>query len=231
MLPVIVGTLTLTESREVAQHYETAAWETRIRVEPGTYPVVAYGPDVDHVYVRFTGRIVACYMPALWAGNRIPGSKHDGSERVGQEMAVGERQSPTVRAQGADIMAATLRTDIAWNGAATQNAALPWRILVTPPKAADLRFPVETVSMHEVNKGSASAFWQVTATARTVNPATQDGAGWYSVNGQQVYRASQPFRLACCYDRKMTQAEAAAVVAKVKAAGAICPAHWQGSAY
>lgn len=236
MFPIVIGHLVLSTAREVVQHYETAAWETVIVAEPGRYPVIAYGPDVDHVYVRFTGKVVRSYLPSLLGGVPFGGNRY-GDEKVGTTMEVAERLSPTTRT-GQDIYSAVLRSDIEWDASRmAQNPTLPWRIQVRGARPEELTFPVESVSCHRVNTGSPTEFWQVVVTARTVNPATSEGAGWVAGytggggGGGTIYRASQSFRHRECWERKMPETQARALVAKIQAAGTICPARWQTSGW
>jgi hypothetical protein len=233
MFPVIVGHLVLSAPRRIVQHYETAAWETSIIAEPGRYPVIAYGPDVDHVYVRFTGKCDASYLASIIFGRH--GSNESGKANVGKVLEIGERQSPTTRT-GTDIQSAVLRSDIEWDATVvTQHPTLPWRIVVVGAKVADLSFPVTSVSCHCVNQGSSTEFWQVVVGAETVNPAASSGSGWYSGitggggGGQPIYRSSQGFRLRDSMKRRITEAQARRLVEQIKARGTIAPALWEGS--
>ena len=82
----------LTEPTEYTRHYETAAWWTKITVQPGDYearPIDQFNRDttLEHakwVVVTMPGVVLDEYMPSLYGGVPIAGSDR-GKERVGQE--------------------------------------------------------------------------------------------------------------------------------------------------
>lgn len=71
-----IGEYVVTQAVERTKHYECAAWFTRIRVEPGRYPVMAEVEDGrvrDHpgLMVSMPGTIVEDNFQPLFGGNAI----------------------------------------------------------------------------------------------------------------------------------------------------------------
>ena len=94
---VRVGTLKVTEPREVTEYYECAAWHKTVRCEPGEYPVYAYltwcdvaeGTLGHTLYAPFEGVVTsACFVNRIGAhygsdsGPGMVGNPDHGSVRL-----------------------------------------------------------------------------------------------------------------------------------------------------
>lgn len=93
-IKIIVGTMTLTESKTVVEYGETASYEKHVRVDPGTYPVVAHcryedgQPSIGHsLYIQFEGTIVGGYMASRGFGYTGP---NEMARRVGEKTRISE---------------------------------------------------------------------------------------------------------------------------------------------
>lgn len=77
----VIGSVVVTQPFECDQRYETAAWYTRHRVEPGVYDVTL--SDHGMVTVAYDTTIVDERFPVLLCGVAIPGGR-DAKPKVGK---------------------------------------------------------------------------------------------------------------------------------------------------
>ena len=82
-----IGTVVVTEAKNVTKHFETARWFSQIRVEPGNYPLfVADHYGTPYYWVEYHGEIIADDFTPLYCGNPIGKSR----THVGQQGEVSE---------------------------------------------------------------------------------------------------------------------------------------------
>lgn len=117
---VRVGTLKVTEPREVTEYYECAAWHKTVRCEPGEYPVYAYltwcdiaeGTLGHTLYAPFEGAVTsACFVSRIGAhygsdrGSELVGTQDRGSVRLSTYALDGAVTSGTLELDPALIAA------------------------------------------------------------------------------------------------------------------------------